>query len=390
MDRFSWCEGKTDPNERTIGVQANVRLYDGEDKTTFDKGRLELTNLKLKWMDEEQKNRVIALNLSIVTKFDIEGASLFKSAKINVHLKKLTQHVSGPQQSSTHNYIKLSFRAGGQEEFGRALRNALSLKDWEKLEIAAGASGGSKVTVPPPQASKRHVGIGGIERKMQEKYKETDQSINVAFKDLDALIDKAKDMVSLAERFSTKLKDKDVSITDDETVAFKSYLLSMGIDNPVTRDTHGTGVKYHAELAKQLSTFLEKLLEDEGGFMTLTDVYCRFNRARGMELISPDDVANAAKLFESLRLPMRLRKFDSGVLVIQSLSLSESEIIKITAIKVKEAGSLSSEELGKSLGLAITLARERLLLAEKAGKLCRDDSVEGLRFYPNKFLMAEP
>lgn len=32
MDRFSWCEGKTDLNERTIGVQANVRLYDGEDK----------------------------------------------------------------------------------------------------------------------------------------------------------------------------------------------------------------------------------------------------------------------------------------------------------------------------------------------------------------------
>ena len=28
----------------------------------------------------------------------------------------------------------------------------------------------------------------------------------------------------------------------------------------------------------------------------------------------------------------------------------------------------------------------RLLLAEKAGKLCRDDSVEGLRFYPNRFV----
>lgn len=27
----------------------------------------------------------------------------------------------------------------------------------------------------------------------------------------------------------------------------------------------------------------------------------------------------------------------------------------------------------------------RLLLAEKMGHLCRDDSVEGLRFYPNLF-----
>ena len=28
----------------------------------------------------------------------------------------------------------------------------------------------------------------------------------------------------------------------------------------------------------------------------------------------------------------------------------------------------------------------RLLITEKAGKACRDDSVEGLRFYPNRFL----
>ena len=65
--------------------------------------------------------------------------------------------------------------------------------------------------------------------------------------------------------------------------------------------------------------------------MSLADVYCRFNRARGMEvstciiillyiilylaielpiciimqLVSPDDVVNACKLFESLGLPLR-------------------------------------------------------------------------------------
>ena len=30
----------------------------------------------------------------------------------------------------------------------------------------------------------------------------------------------------------------------------------------------------------------------------------------------------------------------------------------------------------------------RLLLAEKNGKLCRDETVEGLRFFPNLFLSA--
>lgn len=29
----------------------------------------------------------------------------------------------------------------------------------------------------------------------------------------------------------------------------------------------------------------------------------------------------------------------------------------------------------------------RLLLTEQAGKICRDESIQGLRFYPNKFLL---
>lgn len=46
-----------------------------------------------------------------------------------------------------------------------------------------------------------------------------------------------------------------------QTIKFKSYLLSMGIPNPVTRDTHGSGDKYYTELARQLSNVLEKSLK---------------------------------------------------------------------------------------------------------------------------------
>lgn len=50
------------------------------------------------------------------------------------------------------------------------------------------------------------------------------------------------------------------------------------------RETHGSGTNYHVELAKQLATFLERPLSECGGIMTLADVYCRYNRARGMEV----------------------------------------------------------------------------------------------------------
>jgi len=60
-----------------------------------------------------------------------------------------------------------------------------------------------------------------------------------------------------------------------------------------------------------------------------------------------------------LYILFRMRKFDSGVLVIQLTSHSEEEIINKTSSQVEEAGSLTSEELSQLLNMAITLARER-------------------------------
>ena len=46
-------------------------------------------------------------------------------------------------------------------------------------------------------------------------------------------------------------------MSDDETVAFKSYLLSLGIDDPVTRETHGSGQQYYRELAREVCRVLD-------------------------------------------------------------------------------------------------------------------------------------
>lgn len=60
--------------------------------------------------------------------------------------------------------------------------------------------------------------------------------------------------------------------------------------------------------------------------MTLTDVYCRVNRARGLELLSPEDLLNASRQLAPLGLPIVLRVFDSGVMVLQCLSHDDNAI----------------------------------------------------------------
>ncbi|XP_052078146.1 vacuolar protein-sorting-associated protein 36-like [Mytilus californianus] len=379
MDRWEWCESDIfdKPGESFVCQQAVVSLYDGEDKSTFVHGLLTLTTHRLQWKDPKNRSRILSLPLSLVVFLEQEAAGFSKSAKIVVHLNSADSNKpAGPNRQSRYNYIKLSFKQSGEREFFRELSEQLQQKRWQQ-------------SLPPAQpvvATGRHRGIMGIERSIQQKQKATDSNITQSFQDLSKLIEKAKEMVALSKTIATKIKDKQGDITEDETVKFKSYLLSMGIPNPVTRETHGTGDKYNTELAKELSKALMNPLKESGGIMTLTDVYCRVNRARGMELLSPEDLINACEMLEILRLPVRLKTFDSGVMVLQLQSHDEEQIIKDTTKTVEENQSMTSEELSQNAGISVILAKERLLLTEKVGGVCRDESVEGLRFYPNLFL----
>ncbi len=238
-----------------------------------------------------------------------------------------------------------------------------------------------------PQAKAIRSGIGGIEKHMAAKARNTDVQISQAFQDLDALMEMAKPMVKLASNLSKKIREKQGDVSDDETVQFKSYLMSLGISDPVTRESSGSKQTYFIQLAKEIDRVLKKPIKESGGMMTLTDAYVRVNRARGLELISPEDLLDACQNLESSGSALRLHTFEAtGVKVLQSSSVMAKDVMEKTEASVVEAESLTPEELSKIAGIAVVLARERLLAAESIGKLCRDDTVEGLRFYPNLFL----
>jgi len=57
--------------------------------------------------------------------------------------------------------------------------------------------------------------------------------------------------------------------------------------------------------------------------MTITEVYCRINRARGLELVSPEDVLNACKLLDG---PIKLRQYPSGAIILQLENHSDEQV----------------------------------------------------------------
>ncbi|XP_059233601.1 vacuolar protein-sorting-associated protein 36 [Mustela nigripes] len=213
MDRFLWTSGLLEINETLVIQQRGVRIYDGEEKIKFDAGTLLLSTHRLIWRDQKNHECCMAIPLSQIVFIEEQAAGIGKSAKIVVHLHPAPPNKEpGPFQSSKNSYIKLSFKEHGQIEFYRRLSEEMTQRRWENMPVSQ-----SLQTNRGPQPGRiRAVGIVGIERKLEEKRKETDKNISEAFEDLSKLMVKAKEMVELSKSIANKIKDKQGDITEDE------------------------------------------------------------------------------------------------------------------------------------------------------------------------------
>ncbi|CAH1391815.1 unnamed protein product [Nezara viridula] len=381
MNRFEFGSSEIDSDESLVCLASNVTLYDGDTKTALEDGEIALTSHRLIWTSPFDSSLCLSLSLKYVVSCEEEKRvfSFLRSPKIVLHLSPPSSDKGrGPVQTTPTNFIKLSYNNDLHYYLLPALRKALSAKRWTFIS--------PEIPQPiqePELTIKTRTGIVGIERGLHEKQKETEKTISIAFQDLSILMDKAKEMVNLSKVISTKIREKQGSITEDETVQFKSYLLSLGIDDPVTRESVSSESKYIEKLGKEVVDILESPIKEQGGMMSLSDAYCRVNRARGLELVSPEDLYRACR---RLTTPLKLRVFDSGVMVLQLSEQDDSVTVEDTEAAIKVNGSLTAQELSQMLGISMLLAKERLLTTEKFGKICRDESIEGVRFYPNLFL----
>ena len=100
--------------------------------------------------------------------------------------------------------IKLSFRKGGDKPFYAALKRALQAKAW----LAAPSTSSSTTT---------GTGISGILHTAQASAQGQQDHLKDALQDLEALMAKAKDMVSLAADLNEKLSATRASEPEEAT-----------------------------------------------------------------------------------------------------------------------------------------------------------------------------
>lgn len=246
-------------------------------------------------------------------------------------------------------------------------------------------------------------GIAGLEHRGQAMRKNNEIVIGSAFEDLEALMASAKEIVALAENFARQVKGGGASGRENALLAESASQLGL----ITTKDIVGSGGDslYLSELSRTLAEFLTDdsrgVLRKAGGIISLVDLWAIFNRARGgVELVSPTDFEKAANLWEKLKLPVRLRTFKSGVKVVQGSDRTDDSTVKSLLEWLRSmhktaperevpwdwqmfGRGVTAQDTAEHFGWSIGVAEEELEMAEERGVLCREEGIEGLKFWEN-------
>ena len=314
------------------------------------------------------------------------------------------------------NCIKLSFRASGDKIFYERLKGAMIQRKWllrnappvpKQRQITSPILGSAPSTTnhgnqTPPERPKV-VGIAGLERRGQEQRKNNEVVIGSAFEDLEALMASAKEIVALAEAFGKNSANG--SSEADALLMETAAALGMVTTKEMLGSSAGSESLYLSELSRNVAEYLTDdargILKKEGGIMSLVDLWAVFNRARGgADLISPMEFERAIRLWEKLNLPVRLRRFKNGLLVVQRYDWTDDKTIAQLLAWFQEmhktpppgeskgdwatfGRGITAQETAQRFGWSVGVANEELEMAEERGVLCRDEGVEGLRFWEN-------
>jgi len=266
---------------------------------------------------------------------------------------------------------------------------------------------------PPPTRAKS-AGIAGLERRGLELRQKNEAVIGSAFEDLDALMASAKEIITLAESFA---KNSSTSDNGSESASQLIAESAKALDMVTTKDmlsAKSDSTLYLSELSRNLAEYLtddsKGVLKKEGGIMSLVDLWAVFNRARtGVELVSPAEFEKAARLWDRLKLPVRLRTFRNGLLVVQqadrtdenTIAQLESWLVDLHSLdpnpslllhpRTEEVGydiarfgkGVTAQEAAMKFGWSVGVASEELEMAEERGAVVREEGVEGTRFWRN-------
>ena len=169
--------------------------------------------------------------------------------------------------------------------------------------------------------------------------------------------------------------------------------MDLGALNTSLVTKASSGKKYFTDLAADIAKILDKIIHKFKGIITLMDLFCIYNRARGTDPISPQDLYSACVALPKVTSDFEIYTFPSGVEAVRSKQFSNEEVVGQMQKLVERGGvdpddlrSYTANEFAEELGLSVFLVDEILAIGLRSGALCLDSSVEGEKYFANLFL----
>lgn len=316
-------------------------------------------------------------------------------------------NTSGTPQTSS-DLVKLSFRSGGDKSFYSSMKKALEAKAWNNdtkghSQNSAARSRTSTSTTPNKAGERARAepqfGIHALQQAGQTDLMQRQNVLTRSLDDLQNLMASAQELVKLAEKYRRHLESSN-SMQSNRALIESSQALGLNSSPMVSKSMTKDSKDFYAELARELADFLSSgtqggILAAEGGVVTLVDLFAIYNRARGISLVSPQDLFSACDMFEELRLPVRLRKFHSGLLVVQEAYRTPQLVIRDLRRYFdnlepwKSDSGVTAQDVSTKFGWSLLVAQEELYRAEEEGVLCRDEHISGTFYFENKFMSIE-
>ena len=382
-------------NEVEVKIESDTSLLEQHNKKiiskVIDSCTIRLTNYRIIFqISKAIANEGFYLFLKDI-RFIEDCAGLFsRSTRIAINLLTSTKQFG------------IKFSDSGKDDFLRLSCEYLMKKSWLTMPIAVIKNNLTIIepSIYPvqPKFSSTSAGIGGIIKRQEKSIESVDNLRKIALSDLNSLMKSASNVVVMIQKYSKIIEDKKSNMSETESLTnelneFDELLHNMGMTSisPVTKVS--AGKLFHEQLARQIvdMLFINNSLSKLGGIITLTDLYCIVNRLRGTELVSPEDLYLSCKEIDKLNLGLHFKSFSSGFNVLQLQSLSDTTIFTqildiFQSNSIYQKNGINSTELSFNLTLSVVICKEILLQAELLGKLCRDESSNGLCFFPNLFV----
>ena len=384
--------------------------------------------------DRNSQNDARFVHLSNVKKVLATGGPSLMSPNASYKIVLATQ---------TYDDLVLVFRNGGssnssnrddRDQSLKEFQTALERKRWEVATRLEEQTARAKATSNAKLDNR--VGLDKILAKNKMRHKQNARLAQDALSgDSENLLQEAAGLLKVIQKYKVMVQKfegggNNESVDEEAASKLKGLLSDMGMTSALSqskvmgkgRNSAGRDERlrdYYELTARQVADFLIPRLRkrsqggrskagstinnvaansaNSGGMMSLTDVYCLFNRARGSNLISPEDLLASCSLLgasDGITVGLSMRTFPSGVVVLQldDLALTptnyEARRALIDLCSSGDNGGKTALEASHVLKLSPLLASEQLEEAERLGWLCRDVTLSTTRFFPNKFVTA--